>query len=84
MVEVQPRYTTTKFEDNLANGFGEEVENVIVGIQMTTAMDDDGDGRKVVTKAELTDTSAELKMKNGSNYATIQTKISNLQKRVNV
>ena len=49
MVEAKPRYIPTNFEDNPGNGFG-EFENVIMGIQITTAMNDDGDGRKVVTK----------------------------------
>ena len=30
LVETHPRYIPTKFEENLANGFEEEVENVIV------------------------------------------------------
>ena len=38
LVETHPRYIATKFEVNLADGFGEEVENVIVDGRQT----DDG------------------------------------------
>ena len=45
----------TKFEENLASGFGEEVENVIVDGRTT-------DGRLTILKAQLSDNSAELKI----------------------
>ena len=60
LVETHPRYIPTKFEENPANGFEKEVKNVIVdGRTATTIMTDDG--RKAMTKAQLTDKSADLK-----------------------
>ena len=48
LVETHPRHIPTKFEVDLASGFGEEVENVNCG--RTT--DDDGRRRQTILKVK--------------------------------
>ena len=55
-VDTHPRYIATKFEVNLDDGFGEEVENVNCGRRTTDDRQTD-DGRRTILKAQLTDVS---------------------------